>query len=130
MSDSAPSNTLEIFFFSKKVKIFIFLWELPGSVQSRRAGVDQLGSFFFEQNLHVDENLGYRQKHIAVGHLLDDISDDLIEGSCPIVKSFPDKVHPLSVVPLVGRNQTLHVSDVFPVPSEHVFYVKPCKSVE
>ena len=73
-----------------------------GAVQDRRSGIDQLGSFVFEENLEMDENLGYGQKHVAVGHLVDDIRDDLIERSWPVVKSFSDQFHPLPVVPLVS----------------------------
>ena len=94
-----------------------------GTVQGGWSGVDQFSSFVSQQNLQVDENLGYGQKHVAVRHLADDISDDFIERSCPIVERCPDKFHPLPVVPLVGGNQSWHVSDVFPVTCKHVLCV-------
>jgi len=43
-----------------------------GAVQGRRAGVDQLGPFVFEQNLQVNKNSGNSQKQVAVRHLVDD----------------------------------------------------------
>lgn|GEM_PF-5574515 len=55
------------------------------AVQGGWAGGDQLGSFVFEQNLQVDENLGYGEEHVAVRHLVDHISDDFIERSWTIV---------------------------------------------
>ena len=99
-------------------------------VNSRRSRVNQLSSSFFDQNLQMDENLGYGQKHITVRHLVDYISDDFIESSCSLMEGVPDKIHPLPVVPLVRRNQAWQVSDVFPVPGKHVLYVQLCKPVE
>jgi len=77
-----------------------------GTVQGGWSGVDQFSSFVSQQNLQVDENLGYGQKHVAVRHLGKNISDDVVQRSWPLLESVPDKFHPLPVVPLVGGNQS------------------------
>jgi|GEM_PF-6128787 len=53
--------------------------ESEGAVQGWRAGVDQFGSFIFEQNLQVDKNLGYGEKHVAAWKILDPLSDRLVQ---------------------------------------------------
>jgi hypothetical protein len=99
-------------------------------VNSRRSRVDQFSPSFIDQDLQVDENLGYGQKRIALRHLEKNISHEVIERACPLVKGVPDKLDPLPVVLFVHRNQPWQVSDVFPVPGKHILYVQLCKLVE
>jgi len=56
-----------------------------GAVQGRWSGVNQLSSSFVDQDLQMDENLGYGQKHVTFEHLNKNISYEFVEGSCPLV---------------------------------------------